>query len=1128
MPSNLEKGIGSGKERPAFENQNNLTIRERSPEEIGTSLVSSYKRSVDLGIAISMADEIKNASVYLNLANTIREMGEDPVPVLKKAGTLGGNDHVWKMQLAIAFAKSGDTSMLEKVSKSLNQLEDDGEDSTLQQMLGMLAEFQTNSGLDPTESYAKLAQIAKARDYNASKGLIVIAKSMAKHGVDPSSVLEEAEKLIDKDERRYHYGELAMVYAKMGKDEKARYYLQKAHEESPGYIARNDVLYELALFYINNGDIEPALKIVDDVGTIETKALLLSRIAKKIAQEGEDPSSIVDRAIKETDKITYGSSKLYVYLTLAEAELVSQGNVKAMLDRAVATLEIDENLLYDISILSRLARTQRQVGRNTKRTVDLMYQAIESIFSEIPPDADPNDDNYKLERIEAIMAIEDTVDTLIDLGYFDQAKRLIHEYRQRCLLLDELVEIDEFSPNAFARVAKEESKTVLSLNEINSLTRQDIQMLISSRNSETIEALAYFDLLREEDIEDLTPESRLSVTMGRSKRGGVEDGSFEDIEKNFQKSESVSASRVLTRNLTFLDSAQLKSQIKNLLRNTKNPQAARRLLKGLLETKDEGAMLIASELFADENTPSAFKMYLAKKLCGLGLWDRQITFYFRSIREGVDNLEQVQMETLGALVNQMHITPSLSIYKILEKTRLARGKNEFSEVAKLGAKVFSLTRTSLETKIAIFSHWTDKFLTEAISLQGVDRLSQVIGSFRDIEDEFLEKAKLHVHDKKIQTMLRQIYTADNLLNDHVEVALLMRSGFYPTQLLIQYLKENYSKSIHDLAQLKELTLSGRFDPSNGLQRELEFTTFLKLSDQIAENAYELFRKIEYFPDSEITRELSLREKVEAEAAALEAANFYWLVRTRVEAGRKVVVIGNQRYGDYFVMEPLRNEFQDLGVRLNSFKVSSSGSNENSLPDVLPVSFIEYITNETPDVVIVDATPNYKDQEGNPRLPSAFYGYLNWFRAYNAIANKESEVVGKESEPVLNKIKSANPENPYHIAQWVPVTGGKITIGNTAMEYSEPNFRGPNVILANTIIDPKRFEGYPEELTDHTPGFLDDPERHLGSKKILVFINTGLRTIVEGSIDEIQFATSIQNHMTRVLPRLIRQTDPAFK
>lgn len=797
---------------------------------------------------------------------------------------------------------------------------------------------------------------------------------------------------------------------------------------------------------------------------------------------------------------------------------------RTLLDKATSLLDTSDPFKLNINKLTFVAKAQKEIGINNNRMVDVLYQTMETFLSKIPSDADPDDDEYKLERVEAIMTMEDTITALIEIEYFDQAKRLLEEYSIRTQGFDDERWIKEFVVTSFVEIVKRESNGALSQDDIESLNNEQIQELASTNDPQTLEALGYFELVKDVTISDFDDLAKLSLTIGRSKKHPDEE--LDILGNYFQKSDPISIARALTKTLTHLDNQKLKNKVKELLDISRdNPQAFRRLLKGLLEAKDSEGKKIATELFVSSQTPNHYKLYLAKKLCGLGLWDRQINFYFRNIQKDSANSGEVHTDTLKAIITQMHLTPSLSIYEVLEKTRQEKDNKSLNKIARLGAKIFSNSALTLESKIHIFSQWSQAHNENNLTEENLDKLTEALGTFAENEDELLHKLKLHKEDKKTQYLLKRLYSSRMLIEAPGAVSELLSRGVFPTERLIASLSQN-STTIDEITNLKELTESGKFDPLNRLQKELEFLDFMKLNDKVPNNPDEIFDGLQFYNQQEIERELSLREQVEAEAAALEAANIYWLVRERVESGRKVTVVGNQRYGDYFVMEPLRTELQELGVTLSSFKIGSSGSHPANLPDIFPSYFIEYLAEEKPDVIIIDGTARFKENNV-PRLPASFYGYLNWFELYNQQATGEASDQ-ETAEEILAKIKSANPQMSYKIAHWSPQESDEIIIGQTKIKRQSPDYRSPNVIFANPVIDADTFSNYPEYLKEHTPAFLDDPERHIGSKKKIALTSYGVKSVVEGSIGEMQFANSIQNHMIKKLPRFIRETDPVFK
>ncbi len=293
----------------------------------------------------------------------------------------------------------------------------------------------------------------------------------------------------------------------------------------------------------------------------------------------------------------------------------------------------------------------------------------------------------------------------------------------------------------------------------------------------------------------------------------------------------------------------------------------------------------------------------------------------------------------------------------------------------------------------------------------------------------------------------------------------------------------------------------------------------------------------YLSSAEVDPHLTMRERIEAEAAPYEAAQFYHFIKGRADQGRKMVVIGNQRYGDFFVVDPLRRELEDLGVKISFNRVPSTGTSQKTVKsDLFSDAAIQNIIKDSPDIVVVDGTArSYK--EYIRRFPSAMYGYLNWFLAYNAAQGKEGQKhTGQYNElqkssayqSLVPELQTMSPQQPYRISHWVPGYCDRVVFGDDLeMPYAEPSNAGPEVIFVNPVIDPNKNSKFPRQLSMHQPGFLDDPDyKAMQRGEEYAFTDKGIAKLYEGKTEE-EFVKNIRRHMENVLPSMIRATDPQF-
>jgi len=262
------------------------------------------------------------------------------------------------------------------------------------------------------------------------------------------------------------------------------------------------------------------------------------------------------------------------------------------------------------------------------------------------------------------------------------------------------------------------------------------------------------------------------------------------------------------------------------------------------------------------------------------------------------------------------------------------------------------------------------------------------------------------------------------------------------------------------------------------------------------------------------------QKLELEAAVFEAVPVYDLVVRLRNWGREVIVIGNRTYGASFVTEPIRTDLEACGAQVRTNRVSSSGTSSSSvLLDLFTAQTVKEMLEHSSDIVIVDGTErNYEKGYGMdrkiPRLPSAMYGYLNWFIAFNEAAATSVKQIPEEYVNLLRRnpeyktltqrLSRFYPRFTYQIRHYVPSPQEKVLIGSEQFDYSAVANDGPQVILMNPVISPDHYQNFPPILSGHKPGYFDDYDRILLGKK------------------PEEFVAECQNYMQKLLPYMIRQ------
>lgn len=336
---------------------------------------------------------------------------------------------------------------------------------------------------------------------------------------------------------------------------------------------------------------------------------------------------------------------------------------------------------------------------------------------------------------------------------------------------------------------------------------------------------------------------------------------------------------------------------------------------------------------------------------------------------------------------------------------------------------------------------------------------------------------------------------------------ILDHNIFPTDSIVAFLKERGQEGIKELIKLKEKTKRGEFDPRNPLQKDLEYILYLALSNQ-RDGSYESFSKTQFVEDGEEASSLDSRDVMEARVAAFEAARVYWIIRERTDIRKKVFVVGNNRYGKLFVIDPLRQELELLSdLELidsigSKYVKSHTGRDVRRGSQIFSDNNLRNIASQTPDIIVVDGTEkNLVEVDGKklPRFSSAMMGYYNWVKDFNE---------GKFGP---------KPRKPYGITYRSFINSGKAVLGDEVVDQQELS-DSPQVIIVNSTIDPEYFSGLPEDLKEHAPGYFDDPEDKVSGRKRIVFTRNGLEE--KEPVDVVQYTNDVQRLIQESLLKMI--------
>ena len=390
-------------------------------------------------------------------------------------------------------------------------------------------------------------------------------------------------------------------------------------------------------------------------------------------------------------------------------------------------------------------------------------------------------------------------------------------------------------------------------------------------------------------------------------------------------------------------------------------------------------------------------------------------------------------------------------------------------------------------------------------------------------------------------------------------------GTILTPPLIDFLSKNldFDFLLSELDRYRADTRNGRFDTNNILQRDLEFRRFVYEYTRVLEpltyelqgrypppkshkELYRLFDQLEALPQV-AAQEVHLSEQHLAEVGrtAYEAVEFLKFLRGfRARTSKDIVVVGNDRYGRQWVVEPIEAYLKE-GFTLRYDRVRSGTSTRLSVPPAFPREFVKEISERMPHIVIVDASHAPPDNDVM-QLSRGLRSYAHWFAVFNDL-RAEGDITRYQDEsslpaehfPELMKWHDyvarrgqlrewVSPGQTYRVTTWVPELKATVILGDMrvkrypAVSHEEIGGDLPLVILANPIVYRTEGDDLPDALRGTTPRHFDDPEAHAVDSIVFGFGSHGLENRLEGMSTE-QFVQTAQGHIKKEIDRLLEES-----
>ena len=379
-------------------------------------------------------------------------------------------------------------------------------------------------------------------------------------------------------------------------------------------------------------------------------------------------------------------------------------------------------------------------------------------------------------------------------------------------------------------------------------------------------------------------------------------------------------------------------------------------------------------------------------------------------------------------------------------------------------------------------------------------------------------------------------------------------GVMFTPVVTRYLAEHsdFDAALAEFDRLRAETLKGQFRLDNELQRDLEFLRFAHLNANLnggrrgGDEQYATFKALPVLPPPrEGIVELSEEHLAQAKRYGYQAACFLQFLRHfKSNTSRSIVVVGNDRYGRQWVVEPLQDYLKDdFTLRYDrvrshsSFRLRVPHEVESKARAGFPQDFVRELNETMPHVVVVDAR-NPVRGPGMMKMSRGARDYVNWFMVFNDIRAEGdiSKYVHDGAVPHLSELRKwyefdvvrrlikpwVKPGSTYKITHWAPELKAYVMLGDFAMRaaYPNPTDDKPQVVISNADIYRTEGDDIYETLRGTQPYYFDGPEKYVKETVEFGFGEYGLETRVKGPTTD-EFVARVQQEITAEVGRLLQ-------
>ena len=445
------------------------------------------------------------------------------------------------------------------------------------------------------------------------------------------------------------------------------------------------------------------------------------------------------------------------------------------------------------------------------------------------------------------------------------------------------------------------------------------------------------------------------------------------------------------------------------------------------------------------------------------------------------------------------------------------------------------------------------FVFKSSNIEGVAQLViQVyqIGLRIDI-DQIQAFLNPFLHHNSIDEILRRL---DKLGQWMTQFEGRNYEGVMFTPVVTRYLAEHsdFDAALAEFDRLRAETLKGQFRLDNELQRDLEFLRFAHLNANLnggrrgGDEQYATFKALPVLPPpyQEIV-ELSEEHLAQAKRYGYQAACFLQFLRHfKDRTSRPIIVVGNDRYGRQWVVEPLQDYLKDdFTLRYDrvrshtSFRLRVPHEVEGKVRAGFPQDFVRELSEKMPHVVIVDAR-NPARGPGMMKMSRGARDYVNWFMVFDDIRadGNISKYEHDGAVPHLSELRKwyefdvvrrlikpwVKPGPTYKITHWAPELKEYVMLGDFAMraEYPDPSDDKPQVVISNADIYKTEGDDIYETLRGTQPYYFDGPEKYVKETVEFGFGHYGLETRVKGPTTD-EFVAKVQQEITAEVGRVLQ-------